>query len=138
MRQRFSTNAGNFGLHDLKRLDDGEPQVTLDNYRRYLHLFTRRLKQTGARLIFATTTPVPGGKVSPPRIASDVEKYNAAAIEIMREENVSVNDLYAFALPRLREIQQPVNVHFTNSGSEQLASQVANAIKTQLKSPARD
>jgi len=126
----------NFGLHDIKRLDDGEPQVTLDNYKRYLRLFTKRLKQTGARLIFATTTPVPEGKVSPPRIPSDVEKYNAAAIEIMREQNVPVNDL--FALPRLKEIQLPVNVHFTNSGSEQLANQVAGAIAAHLKSPARD
>ena len=34
---------------------------------------------------------------------------------------VAIDDLYAFALPRLKTIQQAVNVHFTRAGSEALA-----------------
>jgi hypothetical protein len=43
-----------------------------------------------------------------------------------------VNDLDGYALPRLLQIQQPVNVHFTNARSEALAVQVAAAIHAAL------
>lgn len=125
----------NFGLHDLKRLEDGEPQVAIDAYRRYLRLVVSRLKRTGAKLIFATTTPVPAGKVSPPRRSEDVERYNKVALKVMREAGVALNDLYELAIPQLAEIQQPVNVHFTNEGSEKLAEGVAAAIAGALRTP---
>ena len=47
-----------------------------------------------------------------------------AAKEIMNRHDVPINDLYAFALPRLTEIQRPKNVHFTPEGSKQLAGEV--------------
>jgi acyl-CoA thioesterase-1 len=119
----------NFGLHDLKRLDDGNQQIPLDAYERYLGLIVRRLKRTGAKLVWATITPVPVDKVSPPRVPADVPLYNATASRIMKENGVAVNDLYSFALSRLREIQRPANVHFTTSGSEQLGHQVAAAVE---------
>lgn len=122
----------NFGLHDLKRLDDGKQQVPLDSYERYLRLIVQRLKRTGARLIWASTTPVPEGKVSPPRVTGDVTTYNTAAARIMQENDVIVDDLYTFALRLLSEIQQPVNVHFTPAGSELLGKQVAGAIEQAL------
>jgi acyl-CoA thioesterase-1 len=50
----------------------------------------------------------------------------------MKENRVAVNDLYSFALSRLSEIQQPVNVHFTPAGSDLLGSQVAAAIEQAL------
>ncbi len=122
----------NFGLHDLKRLEDGKHQVPLDSYERNLRLIVQRLKRTGARLVWASTTPVPEGKVSPPRAPADVAAFNAAAARIMHENDVAVNDLYTFSLGRLSKIQQPVNVHFTPSGSELLAKQVARAIEQVL------
>lgn len=125
----------NFGLHDLKRLDDGEPQVPVESYRRYLRLIVKRLKKTNARLIFATTTPVPDARVSPPRLPADVALYNRVAVEVMREAAVEVNDLYARSLPRLKELQMPANVHFTNAGSEELARLVAAAIEARLPGP---
>jgi hypothetical protein len=122
----------NFGLHDLKRLSDGQPQVAIEPYERYLRLFLKRLQATGAKLIWATTTPVPEGPVAPPRKPEDVAAYNAAALRVMKENAVAIDDLYAFALPRLKEIQHPVNVHFTNAGSEALAAQVVAAIRKAL------
>jgi lysophospholipase L1-like esterase len=123
----------NFGLHDLKRLDDGKHQVPIESYERYLRLIVQRLKQTGARLIWATTTPVPDAKVSPPRMSADVIAFNAAAARVMKEQQVPVDELYGFALPRLGEIQQPANVHFTPAGSELLAKQVAGSIEQVLR-----
>lgn len=125
----------NFGRHDLKRLDDGVPQVDIAGYERYPGLCVQRLKRTGAKLVFATTTPAPEGKVSPPRQSEDVVmyiRYNRTALAVMEREGVMVNDLDGYALPRLLQIQQPVNVHFTNAGSEALAVQVAAAIHAAL------
>lgn len=131
-KQKWDVIHFNFGLHDLKRLSDGEPQVPIELYERYLRLFVKRLKATGAKLIWATTTPVPEGPVAPPRKPEDVVAYNAAALRVMKENGVAIDDLYAFALPRLNEIQYPVNVHFTEKGSEALAGQVAAAIRKAL------
>jgi len=122
----------NFGLHDLKRLDDGKHQVPLESYERYLRLIVQRLKRTGATLIWASTTPVPDAKVSPPRVMGDVPVFNSAAALVMKQNGIVINDLYSFALPRLAEIQQPANVHFTPAGSELLAKQVAAAIEAVL------
>ena len=93
----------------------------------------KKLKATEARLIFATTTPVPEGGVRPHRDVADVEKYNNIAKKIMRENEIAVNDLYGFALPELKEIQRPVNVHFTPEGSKQLAKEVAKHIRMAIK-----
>ena len=63
------------------------------------------------------------------------ERYNAAALQIMKKHGIEVDDLYAFVLPKLEKLQRPKNVHFTAEGSETLAEQVAAVIKQQLKAP---
>jgi acyl-CoA thioesterase-1 len=122
----------NWGLHDLKTDKDGKHQVPLEAYEKNLHELVGRLKATGAKLIWATTTPVPEGKLNPPRQNADVIAYNAAARKIMEANGVAIDDLYAFAQPRLAKIQIPVNVHFTTAGSESLAEQVAASIRKAL------
>jgi lysophospholipase L1-like esterase len=124
----------NWGLHDIK-LDTGMHQVPIDQYEKNLRVLVKRMKATGAKLIWASTTPVPEGKLSPKRDNQDVVAYNAVAKKIMQDEKIAINDLYAFALPRLKDIQRPVNVHFTDSGSAALAEQVAQAIRQALKTP---
>jgi len=123
----------NWGLHDLKFMEDGKRQVPLDAYRKNLTKLVKILKTTKARLIWASTTPVPEGGVKPVRHPEDVVRYNAVAKKIADANKILIDDLYAFALPRLKEIQRPVNVHFTNKGSKALARQVAKHIKTVLK-----
>ena len=122
----------NFGLHDLK-LIDGKHQVPIDAYERNLRELAGRLKQTGATLIWCTTTPVPKGAGSPPRNVDDVPAYNAAARKVMEENRLEIDDLYGFALPRVAQIQRPANVHFTAEGSKVLAEQVAASIQQALK-----
>jgi len=121
----------NWGLHDLKQMD-GKHQVPLGEYEKNLRELVSQLKATKAKLIWASTTPVPEGELSPPRKNADVVAYNAVAKKIMDENGVAIDDLYAFALPRLSEIQRPVNVHFTPAGSEALAKQVAESIQKTL------
>ena len=133
----------NFGLHDMKHVDpksgknsnrlEDPPQATPEEYRQQLTEIVKQLRGTEAKLIFATTTPVPAG-VSPFRAKDDPYVYNAIAMEIMQAHEVQVNDLYGFAEARLSAIQRPANVHFTPAGSEILGKQVAEVIQESLNS----
>ena len=58
--------------------------------------------------------------------------FRVFAEKIMRERGIAIDDQYAFALPRLKEIQREANVHFTPEGSERLAEQAVAAIETAL------
>jgi lysophospholipase L1-like esterase len=123
----------NFGLHDLRQVDDAgmvHRQVELRAYRENLRDIVRRLKQTGARLIWCSTTPVPEGAKG--RTPGDELAYNAAAAEVMQAEGVEVNDLHAFAAPRMTEIGKPADVHYTTEGSQVLAGEVAKRIEAAL------
>ena len=122
----------NWGLHDLKIGEDGSRQVPLEAYEKNLRELVSRLKQSRARLIFATTTPVPEGKLNPPRINDDVIAYNRVAVQIMRENQIPVDDLYALVEPRMGEIQLPANVHFKPEGYAVLADRVVESILRQL------
>lgn len=129
----------NFGLHDLKWLDAQDNYVTPEKgkqvampeeYGKNLAEFVRRLKRSGAKLIFATTTPVPAG--SNGRVEGSERAYNEVARRVMAEAGVQVDDLHAAAMPRLAEIQLPKNVHFTPAGSGALAAHVAATIRAAL------
>lgn len=122
----------NWGLHDLKMDEKGMHQVPLEAYEKNLRQLVGKLKSTGAKLVWASTTPVPEGKLSPPRKNEDVVRFNAVAKQVMEENGIAINDLYSFALERMKEIQRPVNVHFTDKGSQALAGQVAAIIEKNL------
>ena len=135
----------NFGLHDLKYINDqgarvdpseGHIQVTGSQYGENLRKIIRRLEQTGAKLIWCTTTPVPEGAKG--RVPGDAARYNRIAADVVRSASglkIAVNDLYAFSLPRLGSIQRKADVHFHPEGSRQLAIQVAEKIRETLRLP---
>ncbi|MEN3941388.1 SGNH/GDSL hydrolase family protein [Prosthecobacter sp. SYSU 5D2] len=134
----------NWGLHDLKHVKaDGKtvsdqagdpPLNAVEIYEKNLREIVAKLKATGAKLIFATTTPVPNEPMKVYRKNSNVILYNEAALRVMKDNGIAVNDLYAFALPKLKDIQiQPANVHFTPEGSAVLGAEVVKAIRTALK-----
>lgn len=130
----------NHGLHDLKYIDDtgrmvapaeGRQQIPIEDYARNLEELVKRLRKTGATLIFATTTPVPEGSMG--RIKGDAQRYNQVAVRIMKKHDVRINDLYTYAFARLDSIQRPRNVHFTPAGSRLLAEQVTQTILASLE-----
>lgn len=140
--QKWDVIHFNLGLHDLKRVkvagtaensdDPNDPyQADLETYAANLEAIVEKLKATGAKLVFATTTPFPEG-VRPFRDPKDVEKYNSVALRIMRDHGVAVNDLCAFVRPKLGTLQKPKNVHFTAEGSKALAGEVARHISEAL------
>ncbi len=133
----------NFGLHDLKLGTGGKDnqpyatsdghQVSLEDYEKNLSQLVTTFKTTGAALVWCSTTPVPTGKVDPPRQPEDVLKYNEAARQVMIKNGVAIDDLFATAQPRLPDIQLPHNVHYTKEGYAELAKQVAASIEDALK-----
>lgn len=125
----------NWGLHDIvymktdgERVDppQGQHQVPADRYEQNLNALVQRLEQTGAKLIWCATTPVPEGASF--RKPGDEVEYNAIAQKVMRTHGIPTNDLYAYARKRLDEIQLPANVHFGKRGSAILAESVARHI----------
>lgn len=134
--QNWSVIHFNFGLHDLKYIDaeggmanppeSGTQNIPLDEYERNLTQIVLRLADTGAHLIWCSTTPVPEG--SSGRIKGDADRYNEAASRVASAQSLEVNDLYSFAYTRLDSIQKPANVHFTDDGSAILAAQVVSSI----------
>jgi len=131
----------NWGLHDLKHVKPGQPnlasdlatdppQASLEVYEKQLREIVGKLKATGAKLIFATTTYVPEGPHKIYRTDADVVLYNTAALKVMQESGITVNDLYAASKANYEAWQRPVNVHFTDKGSEELAKAVVTSIKS--------
>lgn len=133
----------NFGLHDIKHINpatgegsnnpEDPVQADLKQYKKNLEIIVEKLKATGARLIFATTTPYPGKTINPLRDPGMPEKYNRVAIKIMNKNNIVINDLYAFMQPRLTELQLPENVHFTPEGYLALAQKVVDRLKEAIR-----
>lgn len=132
----------NWGLHDLYRVPDdkqpGDPKaagnrhrVPLDQYEKNLRELVKQMKATDATLIWCSTTPVPEGSAS--RVPGDEVKYNQVAAKIMGENQVAIDDLCSYALPELKRIQLPANVHFSAEGSEFLARKVAASIEAVLR-----
>jgi GDSL-like Lipase/Acylhydrolase family len=135
----------NAGLHDLEHVqhenvapgkqvmvpvEKGPRWISIDSYRSNLEKIVERLKKTGARLVFATTTPVPVGAKS--RVPEDVARYNEAALAVMRENGVEIDDLNSAVVESAYRFQKPQDVHFYQEGSEILADHVAASIKAPL------
>jgi lysophospholipase L1-like esterase len=89
-----------------------------------------RLKQTNARLIWCTTTPIPEN--SPGRIHRNEIPYNAAAAKIMAAHNIPINDLWSL-VTNSPQFQLPNNVHFTPEGYNALAQAVSVSIAPLLQ-----
>lgn len=131
----------NVGLHDLKYVFDGnldkergEQVASVGTYTENLEAIVAFLKHRSpsARLIFATTTPVPAGAKG--RFAGDAAIYNAAALAVLRDHpDIRINDLYHLTKPNQeRWWTKPGNVHFNDAGKAAQADQVSRIIRKSL------
>ncbi len=129
----------NFGLHDAKLPPEGVRHAPPEVYQEQLRQLVARMRATGARLIWATTTPVPnGGYLAPDRRFGDIDAYNAAARKVMEECGVAIDDLGAAIAPHVDKMRKPRDVHFTDEGSALLAKCVASSIEAELAKAAKE
>lgn len=100
-----------------------------DQYRENLVKLVEAMEKTGAKLIWATTTPIMSrtGKRF-----DDIKNFNAMAEGVMKERKIAVNDLYTFVLPSAKEWQAGDKVHFNAVGNENLARRVSESIRKAL------
>ena len=113
----------NFGIHDR-----GTPAA---DYVNRLEAIVGRLEKTGAKLVWASTTPIPDDPAKKQTAASIVER-NTAAAALMAKHAVAIDDLFAAITPKLATLQNPNDVHFTSAGYDFLGQHVAASIATQL------
>jgi len=140
MADHFDVIHFNFGLHDIRRYVPGQTGVPIEEYAANLEIVGRRFLATGARVIFATTTPV-----VPPtnfdRRPEDVIAYNAAARTVMDRLGIPVNDLWAIGQAAITANVTNTfdGTHFVFEVSQQLGAQVVRYITDVPKvEPARD
>ena len=113
----------NFGIHDRA--------TPLADYEKRLAQIITSLKSTGAKLIWANTTPIPDDLEKKQTAASIVER-NQAAAAVMKQHGVVTNDLFVAITPNLAGMQNPNDVHFNATGYNFLGATVAKAIENQL------
>ena len=131
----------NWGVWDIYgwqyASDDRSPAA----YAQRLETLVVRMKKTGAKLIWATTTPCPpkaeGTMLKRWKkevvISPDLEReYRDAALQVMKKHEVQVNDLYTLLKPRQSELQAEDNVHFSQAAAYLMAKQVADSILKNL------
>jgi len=124
----------NFGLHDAKFSSETTHRSSREQYAENLRQLIAMMKATGAKLVFATTTPVPkGGILTPTRKFDSIPARNEVALAVMKENGVAIDDLYAVMLPEMEKFGRPNDVHFSPEGYEYLAKAVAASIEAVLQ-----
>jgi lysophospholipase L1-like esterase len=114
----------NFGIHDRA--------TPLVDYTKRLEELLERLEKTGAKIVWASTTPIPDDPAKKQSAASVVER-NAAAAMLVKKRGHSIDDLFSEISPKLDTLQNPNDVHFNAAGYDFLGTQVAVSILAVLE-----
>ncbi|MEI7730728.1 MAG: SGNH/GDSL hydrolase family protein [Verrucomicrobiota bacterium] len=115
----------NFGIHDRA--------AKAAEYEQRLDAIVTRLKATGAKVIWASTTPIPPDTKDGPAAAEAIVEKNRLAAQVMAKHGVATDDLFTFITPHLAKVQNPKDVHFSMEGYDLLGKQVATSIEAALK-----
>ncbi len=103
---------------------------SIDEYLHGLRKIIKYAQDRGAKVIFATTIPI--YKDSNTKIVfnnEDVVKYNNAALKLMKELDVEVNDLYSLMLKGDKYYKCDDMLHLTQEGSKVCAKQISDLLK---------
>jgi len=135
----------NWGLHDLcyrspeskvqgnRDKVNGKITNSVEQYKTNLDSIVTILKlSTKAKLIFVTTTYVPENEAG--RFQDDVQKYNAAALEVMKKHKIQVNDIYgkSIAIHKKWGLGSD-NVHYSKAGSKELGKLIVSVLEKQIE-----
>ncbi|MBA4064120.1 MAG: hypothetical protein C0501_10485 [Isosphaera sp.] len=130
----------NCGLHDLKfGKKAGKHQVPVEEYAANLKAIVGQLKAVPPHVVFASTTPIlddrhAGRKADFDRFDKDVQAYNAAAVKVMADLGVPVDDLNRIVRDGgPGELLGKDGTHYTPAGNERLADAVTDVVRRQLR-----
>jgi lysophospholipase L1-like esterase len=128
----------NCGLHDIRTAFGASAKaIGIGAYRANVARIVATALETGAQVIWATTTPVNHAwhhaNKDFDRFEADVRAYNEVAVEVARSLGASLNDLYSLVMAAGRDaLLLPDGVHFKPIGYELLGKTAAQAIRTYL------
>jgi len=130
----------NCGLHDIKTdPSSGAQQIPLPQYRENLRAILALIRALDIRLLWVRTTPVEDARHNTlnaefHRHQSDVDAYNAAADEIMREAGVPLLDLHTFTRTLGEDIYCD-HVHFTEAVRQLQGAYIAGYVSAMAPPP---
>ncbi len=126
----------NAGLHDVLQLFEDEPMSTPAHYENMISRIHKRLRLLfpSAKLVFATTTTVleEGYSKNFMRRNSVIKQYNDIALNVLKDTDAVINDLYTVTLDCPKECRNDCT-HFGNKkGAELLGNKVISVICREL------
>ena len=126
----------NFGLWDWYGWKQ-DKKATPQSYAKSLEGIVNKLRPSGAKLVFAVTTPPcigPEKKVQFMVTKERAEEFNRSALAVMKKHGVVINNLYS-AIGQYRAKYQlgENDVHYNDAGRNLLAAEVSKIIKRELK-----
>lgn len=123
----------NNGLWDALHLFDDDAFTPLEVYRDTIRRVYLRIRRVfpNAKVIFAYSTPVREELARPDfwRKNAEIEKYNAAAREVLDPFGVVFNDLYAFTKDYTADDYADW-VHFSAEADSRISDEVAELIRS--------
>jgi hypothetical protein len=110
----------NFGFEDLYYRDPGTKAkramskeaggvrvTTPKEYEANLRELVKRFKATGAKLIWASTTPIKSSKFDNVLDPGSELEFNAIAAKVMAENKVTINDMHAYITKNVKNKRDP-------------------------------
>ena len=114
----------NFGIHDRA--------TPAADYEQRLDTIVTKLQATGAKVIWASTTPVPPDTKDGPAATRVIIEKNEIAARVAQKHGIATDDLFTFITPHLAKVQNPKDVHFNGEGYDLLGAKVAESIESAL------
>lgn len=110
---------------------NGEITYTVDRYETNIEELVKKLKETGAKLVFVTTTVIPPDEAG--RFEGDEITYNNAAKAIMKKYGVEIYDLHKHSVEVHKQYKlKDGDVHYTPEGYQKLGEFIVAAAKKAL------
>lgn len=116
----------------------GEIATTPQAYEKQLDQLASELKKTGAKVVWASTTPIRASRSNLFRLGSEVE-YNAIAERVMQKHAIPTNDMYRY-LKSLLNMDKPAGHGFDpfSTDKKPIHEPIVRVIAVQLGIPLED
>ena len=125
----------NFGLWDWYGWKQ-EHKTPPDSYAKNLQEIVKKLRSSGAKLVFAVTPPCigPEKKLKVMVTKERAGTFNRAALAVMKKHGVAIDDLYSPLVKERAKYQLGENdVHYNHAGRDLIAIEVAKVITQELE-----
>jgi lysophospholipase L1-like esterase len=121
----------NNGLWDLHHeAPMVETLTALEEYLETARRIINELQRVNAKIIFATTTPVPVDAIG--RSNAEIDAYNSAVIKLMAQYGIEVNDLNSVVKKDLAGNISEDRLHLSDKGYQLCAEQVVGLLTKYL------